>query len=57
MSYSNDTKPSSTYSNDTKITIVSYLLLENGGKLLLEDGGGIILTSTTQNSYTNDIKP
>jgi hypothetical protein len=57
MSYTNSTKPSSSYSNNSRPTYYTYLLLENGGYLLQENGDNIILTESYIGSYTNETKP
>jgi hypothetical protein len=56
-SYTNGTKPSSSYSNDTRPVNYSFLLLEDGGYLLQENGDQIILTESYLGSYTNGTKP
>lgn len=57
MSYTNDSKPTNSYTNGTKPVVYSYLLLEDGGYLLQESGDKLILTESYLGSYTNDTKP
>lgn len=70
MVYSNDTKPTTTYTNDSSSTITysfllqengSYLLQENGDKLIISQAGGSSVTYTNDtkvaSSYSNDTKP
>jgi hypothetical protein len=65
MSYTNDTKPTNSFSADTKPSSswfdgVGYLLTQAIGFLLLESGGKIILDQSFNNkptsSWSNDIK-
>ena len=67
MSYSNSTKPTSTWSNTTKPTLVdTFLLKEDTFYLLLETGDKIVLTDADSawgqgtkptSSWTNTTKP
>lgn len=56
MSYTNDTKPLATFTNDAKpSSSTNYLLKEDSFFLLLETGGKIVLARS--NDYQNDVKP
>jgi hypothetical protein len=56
MPYSNDTKPSATYTKDAVPTATTfYLLMEDGFRLLQEDGSPIVLAYGVE--YSNDTKP
>ena len=55
MPYTNDTKPSSSYTNDVGVaTTTTYLLMEDGFRLLQEDGSPIVISYGVE--YTNDAK-
>lgn len=58
MSWTADTKPSSTFTNDTKQSStwsvgMGYLLTQALGFLLLENGGKIILDQSYNNKPSN----
>ena len=56
MAYTNDSRPTSSYSNDIKpSSTTNYLLKEDSFFLLLETGAKIVITRS--NDYNYDAKP
>lgn len=56
MAYTNDTKPSSSYTNDSKQSANNFYLLWEVGSYLLAAVGEKIITEAGI-TYNNDIKP